>query len=831
MIDTRKIITSSLSESLDPLNDIFLTLNKRSGFKNSQSPLIPSYYYRYIGIEENENKYYEKLKDLDKRLKALDTLYLKLENGIPLSRNNDIIQKTEFIWRKYNTFLPNQKNDLLNDLREVNAYPHIKNGLLKMSAVERFIDIVNLYLANESNINITKIKNFCMKFFVWVNELLPKLFINFNLNNTNIISPKVLFYGDIKRHEIYFLTYLHLLGIDVIYINPNFDTGFNTSGRLQGYSKVIKLSKSGEMKKFPNYEKQKNDSLLGGTKANNVNANIKCNNELSKLDNKDSIKISLKTSTNPFEDIFTPVNHRAGYISSSTPFVPIYFYRYIGADKKEDTYNNELFNLDKKLSSLNNLYLKFTDCIPLVTNQNLVRKTQRIWTELRSFDNSKKDILINKLIQVNVFPDLKSELLNTALIKNFRLILNLYIEKESNLNLNKIKNFCLKLLVWINEYAVNTLRGTNYVNSNIPIKNPKVLYYGDIKKHEVYFLIYLSKMGFDILYINPLSDDTFGIIDKDELHSKALYNSNRIAIKKFPNEEVTVRMETVAYRASEEIGRIIHNEEDGVYKPWQFEDYKTSHVTLKSTHDELKILWNEESRMRTGFKIENGTVYIPNLFAKISGTYNDLSLYWSEVRDFKSSEHVLMFDNVPFTNSTYRKSDLYTCSSLIDNKGIIKRRLLQHHTYKYAHLKSALQDTIIDKINILLNSDILKMSLNQEFKLKIVITLLSLDERILKLIQRFDYPFKVPKVIIYDNNESMFNDEDSIVLAFLNLLGFDILILTPTGYNNIEQKIFNKYYDTHKLEGIKFDLELPNFNMLDSRKAKSFLKNIFGRSQ
>src|SRR3712207_7091056 len=57
---------------------------------------------------------------------------------------------------------------------------------------------------------------------------------------------------------------------------------------------------------------------------------------------------------------------------------------------------------------------------------------------------------------------------------------------------------------------------------------------------------------------------------------------------------------------------VIYSEKDGLFKPWQFENYKTSPLTLRATYDELKLLWNEEARIRSGFKIENGTVYIPD---------------------------------------------------------------------------------------------------------------------------------------------------------------------------------------------------------------------------
>lgn len=830
MLDIRKMIRVSLVESNTPLNDIFIPIDKREGFKISQSPIIPTYYYRYIGTKENEDEYYDELKNLDKKLLNLNNLYIKFTNGIPLHNYNDILSKTEATWKKYDPILPSNKNNLFNELKKLDIYPKLNNPLYKTSMIESSIDLLELYFTNENSLNISKVKNFCLKFLGWINEYIPNIFANFN--GTSIesnINPKVIFYGKIKKHEIYFLTYLYQLGVDILFFNPNSDDDFQKSGKLCEISKIFMLPKYSQLKEFPAYKFPSNNTTL-------INNEIKESNyELSSIssdtDDKDSIFASPKTSNNPFKDIFMPLNHRAGYISSSTPFVPIYFYRYIGTDKNEDEYKHILFNLHQKLSSLNNIYLKFTDQIPLVNNQELFNRTKNIWNEFKSINNSTPDIIVKKFMETKALPDIKNELLNTTLIKSFRLILDLYLSKSGNTNINKLKNFSLKLIVWANEYARNLLLGINYQDTTNPIKNPKILYYGNIKKHEVYFLIFLSKLGVDILYINSFSDEAFDAIDKEEIHSKAIHFKNKFPIKEFPKEDIVVRMETNAYKASEEISRIIHNDQDGLYKHWQFESYKTSHVTLKSTFDELKLLWNEESRMRTGFKVENGTVYIPNLFAKISGTYNDLNVYFEEIKQFKSVEQVLLLDKVPFTRTSFKTSDLYTSSFLINKKEINKKKLVEHQAYKYTYLKNELQETIIDKINQLLSTDMLKMNMTKEFKLKVLMTLLSLDEQILKLIQCFDYPFKVPKIIIYDNNKITFNDEDSIVLSFLNLLGFDILILTPTGFNNIEQKIFNKYFDTHKLETIKFDLELPDLNLFNANKAKSFLANLFGRNK
>ncbi|WP_242947132.1 YceG family protein [Clostridium haemolyticum] len=58
---------------------------------------------------------------------------------------------------------------------------------------------------------------------------------------------------------------------------------------------------------------------------------------------------------------------------------------------------------------------------------------------------------------------------------------------------------------------------------------------------------------------------------------------------------------------------------------------------------------------------------------------------------------------------------------------------------------------------------------------------------------------------------------------------FDIVIFTPTGYNDIECNISKHYYDTYKLEKVKFNLNIPNLNSIKNFKDRStsFWSNLF----
>lgn len=835
MINTRKIINASPIVSSNIFRDMLSPLSKRTGFSRGQSPIIPIFFYRYLGLPADENEYYKNLYKLDDDLSKLENLYLKFTKNIPITRNDSIINKTQHVWQNNTSFSYSNRNKLISDLARSNSLPKLNNSLINSSIEDSLSFILNLYLTTEQNVSLTKLKNFSLKLLTWIDSFVPNIFkdIDYRSLDNRVINPKVFFYGNIKKHEVYFLIFLSRLGCDILYVNPGFDDEFERVDKSQKLSKLLKFPKTGAIKSFiskgPSKAKKTPDSLRQ-TKTENTSRSFK---NLELLNSQNTFTVSHKNSNDLFKDILEPLSKRSGFIGLPMPLIPTYFYRYVGIKESEDKYYNELFKLDKKLQNLNHLYIKFIGNIPLVSNTSLINKTQGIWKEISDFDISKKNLFLSLLIKADAFPRFNDNILDSTFVKSFILIIDMFLKNERNINLSKVKNFSLKILTWSHKFVPKFFKSFDYQKkSDMDIYNPKILYYGEIKKHEILFLILLSHLGCDIIYINSFSDEAFSKFEGSNVYSKLIEFPNKKMLKEFPKEEALLREETTAFRASREIGTIIHNEYDGVYKPWQFENYNTRPKTLKTTFDELKILWNETARMRSGFKVENGTVYIPNLFAKVSGVHMDINSYWNEVKEFKSNENTLFISKIPFTKVTFKASDSYTSGYLLNKDGLIdKKALLQNSIYSFAYLKTALQETIIEKINHLLKVSMFKRSLDKDFRLKILITILSIDKEILRLIQKFDYPSNVPKLVVFDNDESLFNDEDSIILSFLNLMGFDILILTPTGYNNIEDKINEKYFDIFKLEKVKFDLELPNFNSISRHKkdnSGSFWSGLFG---
>ena len=831
MISVRKHINSSLKTSNNVFQDIITPINKRLGFINGPSPIVPIYFYRFVGIGTDESSYYEELRNLDKNLLYYNNLYSRFISEIPLNNDLSIVDKIQFVWsRSHLEPFDNSKIEILISLLAGNGcFPMASNSLLSSSIEEGFSYILSLYIKKEPNVNLTKVKNFTLKLVGWINVLLPKLLQDFNIkveNVVDIINPKVLYLGDIRKHEVYFLIFLSRIGCDVLYVNSPNDGDFSLIDKECHYSycKVAGTGVSDNLNLG-----QLNLRCLPPKKMDKMEKSSLKIDFSSPLVLENAIRSIYKTSNDILKDYILPLNKRSGFIGKLMPLIPVYFYRYIGIKSSEEEHYNDLYKLNLQLQKYGPLYLKFTGDFPVEANTELVIKTSEIWRTVP--EKPDKNSIINMLVECKAFPDLREEIINSSIINSFSKILELYITKEPGVNNSKIKNFTLKTLMWIYKYIPNLFKKFDYLkNSNGEVFNPKVLYYGDIKKHEAYFLIFLSLMGCDVIYINSKEDKTFEEIDKEETFSKLLTLPEVSELKEFPSEEIIVRHETAAFRAHREIGSILYDENDGLYRPWQFEVYKTHPLTLKTTYEELKILWREEARMRPGFKVEAGTVYIPNLFSKISGTFNDLNQYWNDFKEFNDVDDLLFISDIPYIlDNNYSRYDLYSLEYCFKNGMVDKESLLSNRLYRFSYLKTPLQNGIIDKVNQLLKLSIFKNEMETEFKLKVLMTILSLNENILKLIQKFDYPFKIPKILIYDNDKDIFSDSDSIVVAFLSLMGFDIAIFTPTGYNNIEQKIHDTYYDTHKLENVNFDLQIPNLNSIRKNKEKSgsFWSNLF----
>lgn len=815
-----------LTESNNIFEDIFLDENLRNrttllnidqhpGNMGGQFKNI--YFYRYIGFE-NKEEYLAKLQQFRKRLIEDGCKYLEFNKRIEQPYNMKLTEKVSEALNKIPElqFRKEQGRDILS---LAGAFDISSNKELNILVRNSFKTIMELYYENEPIPTLSIEKNFIIKLFLWIHELVPRLIDG----KQTLKLPKVIYYGGVKKHEIYFLIMLSLLGCDVLLLSSEGQGEYLKVDKSGTYSKVKSFSQTGIIEySLENIKLESTQAVAVNIHQNHGSGSFRGNG------NEDIARIVLKDAIHIFDDIYFPLRSRVGYVGLPSPVLPVYFYRYIGFSGEEltaeDEYYNSIYVLDKKLSNLECGYVKFINNVPPPMPDEVEVVSKR-FTGLKNFDPKDKNKIIYDIERMGLIGNVKDPIFTKFINTAFEKVMDLYLTKEASVNAARLQSFVYKLLVWINRYYKLLFRNNAFYES------PKILYYGDIKAHEIYLLIFLNNIGCDVLYLTTeeYKDKPFLEIDEEEKFTKLLVNERNEPMQEFPEVERTIRKTTTAFNASRELDRMIYNDDVGLYRPWQFEDYDIRAVTLRTTYDELKLLWREDAKIRPEFKTQNGTVYVPNLFAKISGTHEELEKYWLDYKLLAKGPSTCEFINVPFTKAGFSRQDIYSMAFLIDRNGNLnKEELVSSQYFKFNYLRTSLRNLLVDKLQELMKSDCFVTPADNNFRLLILITILTINEELLKLIETFDYPQCVPKIVVYNNKKDGFSDEDSIIIAFLNSIGFDIAIFTPTNYNTIEQKLKEAIYDKFQLPSIQYELEIPSGIHSDINKGKSIFSRIFG---
>ena len=108
--------------------------------------------------------------------------------------------------------------------------------------------------------------------------------------------------------------------------------------------------------------------------------------------------------------------------------------------------------------------------------------------------------------------------------------------------------------------------------------------------------------------------------------------------------------------------------------------------------------------------------------------------------------------------------------------------------------------------------------------------ILNLPGDIVRMLQRFDFTKKNPKLIYINTSEAILSLEDSILTVFLNLMGFDILFFVPTGYRSIEKYFQNSPMEEHQIGEYLYDLQVPDMRSFTLNGTRpSWRDKIFKR--
>jgi hypothetical protein len=799
--------STHIKESENIFSDILSPLSQRGD--SSQA-----YFYRIIGCND-ENEYLAEIIKFAEKLEMLGN-YLLFEERIPISNDNVFIEQLRKLSEQ--VVLKDFGNGAIVNLLEIHGYFTLTSDpQFNLKVKDAFAKMLKLYLTNDRPVNVSIITNFITKELLWLKEYSKR--ISFN----TLYRPKILYWGSPKSHEIYFLILMSLIEWDILVLNTSFNDRFAKIDPSNEFCYLIRNKIERPIGKFPKRSVIKvPEKSLSDAPELKKDQDPKKKHDLVLAD-EPIIVVKLKKSETVFEEIMVPLNKRNGFIGKPFPIISTFFARYIGVPSSSDDwkteYYNSLYNLDKTLQTSGN-YLKFLEGIPLPS----VSESAQVHQKMIDYTFKDPIQILEHILEANILPKMNDDLIDNTLKKALIDNVNLFVENSGPINPSIVLNFSLKLVAWLLRYLPKLFE------FDLENSNPKVLFHGPIKPHEIYLLNAFHQLGCDVLFIHSdeEGDRPFQIFDKDMTHTHLIKNNRYLPIGPFPKGEQSIRKSTIAYNASREIEEVIYSEEVGLFKPWQFESYSTQPITLKTTFDEFKILWFEPSKLRPEFKVQNKRVYVPNLFAKVSGVSEDLHDYWRDLKLLSSTLNTKLIEFVPFAQIRYTKQELYQSNYLLNEQGLLDdERVRKSRHYKFGYLRADLQSFLIAKINELLCSSMFVNKVDEKFKLKILMTILTMDDALLKLIEVFDFAQEIPKVVVYDSRKETLSEEDAIILAYFNRIGMDIVIFTPTNYLTIEQHIRPNMFDVHQLPFVKYDLDLPLLDIIS--EASTHKQGILAR--
>lgn len=469
------------------------------------------------------------------------------------------------------------------------------------------------------------------------------------------------------------------------------------------------------------------------------------------------------------------------------------FIRFVGTNSSSNEYNNILATLVNKIKERPKNVLCFDNDIPMEINFNIA---QSIKSELATMD-------ITSLSTQNIVM-FKNEELNKKFLEALEYTVNLAIRQESFTESSLRNNFIVNLLL----YTYTHVLEANINFTNIDYVHNKAVYYGNINRTEIYFLILLYKFGFDVYYINPLNNPSsklFSEIDTDNL-SNLILESGVIPIQTLATK---ANQGTVIEQVNSFISSIENSTENvftnsGFFKPWQFRSGNTVPVFYNSSLIDLKNNLDVQARLREGFKVLNDNVYIPHFFWEIQGEYKDFKKYSELVKQFKDSPNTIYItNNISVDMNLEDRFKLPFCQN--SDGTFNPEKIKQLSFYKYDKYDNIFQDFIINKINELLSREgFFTQDFDKEDILILCLILLNLPAEIRSQIDSFDFPNEVPKLVLFYEYETSMNLETFAVIALLNQIGFDIIVLTPAGLVGLDKYINKSSYNSIRLDKVNY---------------------------
>jgi len=668
----------------------------------------------------------------------------------------------------------------------------LKKWLPRMNDYQRSNVASSMYdtldLMRKSGKNDNMLRNAYIKFMCWLYYKFERIVSQ--LGNEKI--PKILYEGDISNYELKLISILAKSGCDVVLLQYKGDGGY------------LKADPKSELSMV--YEEPGMQSFPAGFSIKTLREELVQETRKQRLY---GIAPQTANCTNAWikgeglMDILTTVSARG----SDSSFFYNAWIRINGVEDKL-TYKNELYQFGQQLKGSGRK-------LAIINNQMLPPDMDEISSIQRGNYRDIEDLVLG--LSKNIYYVGNTEL-QRLMVKSFVDIILEEGRNEGN-NINKLTNTAVYLLCWLKRYQ--SLLFGNWKPPQIPC----LIYLGGCKnKNEVLFFRMMARLPVDILILVP-DLNTKCMLTDPQLYEKNYDQS--MTVSTFPLEQADIVIGTAAYHAERELDTLMY-QDSGMYRNMQYGRAVT--LTLQTMYEEIAILWDQELKYRPNFSTVDGLVNIPVIYAKISGVKDsDSEKYWQQIKILVTSD-TLVVKNQPMMRNTDPNPIKQYATEFYKNGKLQKERIKSHKAYQYDMLRDEMQEHILEKLKVLIDQRIIKGTMENGTEYTIVSVVLNLGKDIIRMIQKFDFTKKNPKLIYINTTENVITLEDSIITSFLNLIGFDVLFFVPTGYQNIEKHLAKNSMEEHHIGDYMYDLNPPDFNSNSTNFRQLWRDKIFRRN-
>ncbi len=649
---------------------------------------------------------------------------------------------------------------------------NIGNGLTSAQLATVICDVLNeLEATAPANI----VKNTFQKTICW--------FIRYSsckLSNLLYIDT-----SGISKYELYWLYILSKAGCCVSYVNYTSDTSYNEADPASKFSTLVKGTTFTPL-----------NINLGKINMAAYQQASKANEQLNQVMNSSSPMI-LRYLTTMHEtlpkDLTTTLEDRKLKTLCTDTTLPVYFTAYVGFDD-ETTYKNMLFSLKEELEKKNK-QIVFLEKL----NKPSYGEAEEYYSIQKTNDQTMLSLFTSKI-------SINDHMGRTILAQKA------FINAMNGITGPNMYNTAVQLCVWIKKFSQNI----DFYKNDLPV----ILYFGVINPIELSFLNIMSQIGYDILYFSP-DKSVLNVINQSGLSNiQLIERADSQTGMTFPDRLIRTKMATNAYNAERSLDTVLYSD-NTMFRDYQFKMSQSQ--TLKTTYEELGLMWHQEAKYRTGFDSRDNYVIVPNIFAKINGiNKGDVQAYIKDI-GFKLSPLSVYYNKVPFFKPVM-PNEYYT--AFYSGTKIKIEELKRSKYNKYDYMNDDIQYLLFHKMQEVIDSGFIDVPQSDIVPL-VINTALNLPPQLLQLLQQFDFTKDIPKIVIVANGKQTFAVFECILLVLFNMIGFDIVIFTPTGYKNLETFIRPEAYESFTLGEFKYDFSAPNLKI--PKEIPQEKTSLFGR--